>query len=137
MCVCEHFDTKNCFAALTCLPYVHTFVFLYTHTHTHTRTHVVHMILSHSLILFPYTLSCLRSLMNARTHVRTHIQAHPNAHTHTHVTDCLAYMVGVLSLSWYSSTCHERTPSGPGKSVRTLQVAAHQRDGLAGGGRQI
>ena len=31
----------------------------------------------------------------------------------------------------YSSTCHERTPSGPGKSVRTLQVAAHQRDGWA------
>ena len=30
--------------------------------------------------------------------------------------------------SVYSSTCHERTPSGPGKSVRTLQVAAHQRD---------
>ena len=29
----------------------------------------------------------------------------------------------------YSSTCHERTPSGPGKSVRTMQVAAHQRDG--------
>ena len=23
-------------------------------------------------------------------------------------------------------TCHERTPSGPSKSVRTLQVAAHQ-----------
>ena len=31
----------------------------------------------------------------------------------------------------YSSTCHERTPSGPGKSIRTLQVAAHQRDGWA------
>ena len=27
----------------------------------------------------------------------------------------------------YSSTCHERTPSGPGKSVRSLQVAADQR----------
>ena len=27
----------------------------------------------------------------------------------------------------YTSTCHERTPSGPGKIVRTLQVAAHQR----------
>ena len=37
----------------------------------------------------------------------------------------------------YSSTCHERTPSGPGKSVRTLQVAARHRDGQAGGGRQI
>ena len=37
----------------------------------------------------------------------------------------------------YSSTCHERTPSGPGKSVRTLQVAARDRDGWAGGGRQI
>ena len=37
----------------------------------------------------------------------------------------------------YSSTCHERTPSGPGKSVRTLQVAARHRDGRAGGGRQI
>ena len=36
-----------------------------------------------------------------------------------------------------SSTCHERTPSGPGKSVHTLQVAAHHRDGWAGGGRQI
>ena len=35
----------------------------------------------------------------------------------------------------YSSTCHERTPSGPGKSVRTLQVAARHRDGWAGGGR--
>ena len=34
----------------------------------------------------------------------------------------------------YSSTCHERTPSGPGKSVRTLQVAARHRDGRAGGG---
>ena len=33
----------------------------------------------------------------------------------------------------YSSTCHERTPSGPGKSVRTLQVAARHRDGRAGG----
>ena len=42
---------------------------------------------------------------------------------------CLLYM--------YSSTCHERTPSGPGKSVRTLQVAARHRDGWAGGGRQI
>ena len=31
----------------------------------------------------------------------------------------------------YSRTCHERTPSGPGKSVRTLQVAARHR------GRQI
>ena len=37
----------------------------------------------------------------------------------------------------YSSTCHERTPSGPDKSVRTLQVAARHRDGWAGGGRQI
>ena len=27
----------------------------------------------------------------------------------------------------YNSTCHERTPSGPGKSVRSLQVAADQR----------
>ena len=27
----------------------------------------------------------------------------------------------------YSSTCHERTPSGPGKSVLSLQVAADQR----------
>ena len=25
------------------------------------------------------------------------------------------------------SICHERTPSGPGKSVRSLQVAADQR----------
>ena len=33
----------------------------------------------------------------------------------------------------YSSTCHERTPSGPGKSVRTWQAAAHQRDGRARG----
>ena len=33
----------------------------------------------------------------------------------------------------YSSTCHERTPSGPVKSVRTLQVAARDRDGWAGG----
>ena len=32
----------------------------------------------------------------------------------------------------YSGTCHERTPSGPGKSVRTLQVAARGRDGWAG-----
>ena len=31
----------------------------------------------------------------------------------------------------YSSTCHERTPPGPGKSVHTFQVAAHQRDGWA------
>ena len=37
----------------------------------------------------------------------------------------------------YSSTCHERTPSGPGKSVRTLQVAARHRDGWAGGVRQM
>ena len=37
----------------------------------------------------------------------------------------------------YSSTCHERTPSGPGKCVRTLQVAARHRDGRAGWGRQI
>ena len=38
-----------------------------------------------------------------------------------------------MLLYLYSSTCHERTPPGPGKSVRTLQVAAHQRDGWAGG----
>ena len=31
------------------------------------------------------------------------------------------------ALALYSSTCHERTPSGPGKSVRSLQVAADQR----------
>ena len=39
----------------------------------------------------------------------------------------------------YSSTYHERTPSGPGKTVRspTLQVAARHRDGWAGGRRQI
>ena len=37
----------------------------------------------------------------------------------------------------YSSTCHERTPSGPGKNVRTLQVAACDRDGWTDGGRQI
>ena len=37
----------------------------------------------------------------------------------------------------YSSTCHDRTPSGPGKSVRTLQVAARHRGGWASGGRQI
>ena len=36
-----------------------------------------------------------------------------------------------IKMAIYSSTCHERTPSGPGKSVRTLQVAAHQRDGWA------
>ena len=29
--------------------------------------------------------------------------------------------------SMYSSTCLERKPSGPGKSVRSLQVAADQR----------
>ena len=40
-------------------------------------------------------------------------------------------------LKVYSSTCHERTPSGPGKSVRTLQVAARHRDGWAGGGRNF
>ena len=34
----------------------------------------------------------------------------------------------------YSSTCHERTPSGPGKSVPTWQVAARQRDGGTGEG---
>ena len=38
---------------------------------------------------------------------------------------------------YYSSTCHERTLSGPGKSVRTLQVAARDRDGWAGGGGGI
>ena len=32
----------------------------------------------------------------------------------------------------YSSTCHERTPSGPGKSVRTLQVAARSSQGRTG-----
>ena len=37
----------------------------------------------------------------------------------------------------FSSTFHERTPSGPGKSVRALQVAARHRAGWAGGGRQI
>ena len=41
------------------------------------------------------------------------------------------------NICYYSSTCHEGTPSGPGKSVRTLQVGAHRRDGWAGGGRQI
>ena len=32
-------------------------------------------------------------------------------------------------LKSHCSTCHERTPSGPDKSVRTLQVAARHRDG--------
>ena len=32
-----------------------------------------------------------------------------------------------------SSTCHERTPSGSGKSVCTLLVAARHRDGWASG----
>ena len=40
-----------------------------------------------------------------------------------------------FNYGYYSSTCHERTPSGPGKSVRSLQVVARQRDGWAGGGR--
>ena len=35
--------------------------------------------------------------------------------------------VHVSMLRKYSSTCHERTPSGPGKTVRSLQVAADQR----------
>ena len=43
------------------------------------------------------------------------------------------YFNAVMIASSSSSTCHERTHSGPGKSVRTLQVAAHQRDGWAGG----
>ena len=42
---------------------------------------------------------------------------------------CVAPVCPVVSM--YSSTYHELTPSGPGKSVRTLQVAAHQRDGWA------
>ena len=36
----------------------------------------------------------------------------------------------VANTNMYSriqSTCHEQTPSGPGKSVRSLQVAADQR----------
>ena len=37
----------------------------------------------------------------------------------------------VLSQLLYSSTCHERTPSGPGNCVRTLQVVARRRDGWA------
>ena len=45
--------------------------------------------------------------------------------------------IELLENCHYSSTCLERTPSGPGKSVRTLQVAARHRDGWAGGGRQI
>ena len=36
-----------------------------------------------------------------------------------------------VTLSQVSSTCHERTPSGPGKSVRTRQVVARRRDGWA------
>ena len=32
----------------------------------------------------------------------------------------------------YGSTCHERTPSGSGKSVPTWQVAGRQRDGWVG-----
>ena len=35
--------------------------------------------------------------------------------------------VYIYLIIYYSSTCHERTPSGPGKSVRSLQVAADQR----------
>ena len=42
--------------------------------------------------------------------------------------------INKIKLNTYSSTCHERTRSGPGKSVRTLQVAARHRDGWAGGG---
>ena len=42
-----------------------------------------------------------------------------------------------MCIQYPGSTCHERTPTGPGKSVRTLQVAARHRDGCAGGGRQI
>ena len=49
--------------------------------------------------------------------------------THIVVSDCLAYIKCNIKRSHfkYSSTCHERTPSGPGKSVRSLQVAADQR----------
>ena len=39
------------------------------------------------------------------------------------ITLILTFFLGKM----YSSTCHERTPSGPGKSVRSLQVAADQR----------
>ena len=42
-------------------------------------------------------------------------------------------MLLAASHSGYSSTCHERTPSGPGISVRTRQVAAHQRQGRRSG----
>ena len=57
-----------------------------------------------------------------------------------HVSLCLKQVMFDIfckSMNIYSSTCHERTPSGPSKSVRTLQVAARDRDGLAGGGRQM
>ena len=36
-------------------------------------------------------------------------------------------MESTVYASCYSSACHERTPSGPGKSVRSLQMAADQR----------
>ena len=50
----------------------------------------------------------------------------------------ISTLLTLETLKWkYSSTCHERTPSGPGKSVRILQVAARHRDGRTGGGRQI
>ena len=65
-----------------------------------TRTHVVHILPRYSLLVFPNTLSCLQSLMNARTHARTHIH-HTHTRSHAHITVCLAYMVRVLSLSWY------------------------------------
>ena len=44
---------------------------------------------------------------------------------------CIAFVTKTILHRLYSSTCHERTPSGPGKIVRTLQVAAHRRDGWA------
>ena len=49
------------------------------------------------------------------------------------------YLFGKIkcNICYYSSTCHEGTPSGPGKSVRTLQVGTHRRDRWAAGGRQI
>ena len=39
----------------------------------------------------------------------------------------MTIMIFFQTDSEYSSTCHERTPTGPSKSVRSLQVGADQR----------
>ena len=83
----------------------------------------------HSLLL--YTREAFIFLNDNQSKDRKrHITQSKRPHSILNRFKCAKLCVSLIFVH-YSSTCHERTASGPCKSVRTLQVAAHQRDGRA------